>query len=110
MLSTRIKNLKLDTKGSEPNSARRQVEDSGPIIYESSFTAELYEQARPSEQTMIEEKKKEKGAQETQNNLLDQTGGNSTSKSQLPINAMTDPNSIYRKLYNRDLQFFLWVI
>ena len=23
---------------------------------------------------------------------------------------MTDPNSIYRKLYNRDLQFFLWVI
>lgn len=110
MLSTRIKNLKLDTKGSEPNSARRQVEDSGPIIYESSFTADLYEQARSSEQTMIEEKKKEKGAQETQNNLLDQTGGNSTSKSQLPINAMTDPNSIYRKLYNRDLQFFLWVI
>ena len=23
---------------------------------------------------------------------------------------MTDPNSIYRKLYNRSLDFFLWVI
>ena len=23
---------------------------------------------------------------------------------------MTDPNSIYRKLYNRDLDFFLWCI
>ena len=54
MLSTRIKNLKLDKKGSEPNSARRPVEDSGPIIYESSFTAELYEQVRSGEQNMIE--------------------------------------------------------
>lgn len=23
---------------------------------------------------------------------------------------MTDHNSIYRKLYNRDIEFFLWVI
>lgn len=33
-----------------------------------------------------------------------------STKRQLPENAMTDPNSLYRKLYNRDMQFFLWVI
>ena len=34
-----------------------------------------------------------------------------TSKgNKLPVGAMTDPNSIYRKLYNRNLDFFVWVI
>lgn len=28
----------------------------------------------------------------------------------LPSGMMTDPNSIYRKLYNRNMEFFLWVI
>ena len=23
---------------------------------------------------------------------------------------MTDPNSIYRKLYNRNMEFFLWIL
>jgi hypothetical protein len=28
----------------------------------------------------------------------------------LPAWAMTDPNSIYRKLYNRNMDFFLWIL
>lgn len=32
------------------------------------------------------------------------------SKSRLPAGAMTDPNSIYRKLYNRSMDFFLWIL
>ena len=31
-------------------------------------------------------------------------------KSRLPLGALTDPNSIYRKLYNRNVDFFLWCI
>ena len=31
-------------------------------------------------------------------------------KSRLPAGAMTDPNSLYRKLYNRNMDFFLWII
>ena len=31
-------------------------------------------------------------------------------RSRLPLGAQTDPNSIYRKLYNRNMDFFLWIL
>jgi len=31
-------------------------------------------------------------------------------RSRLPAGVMTDPNSIYRKLYNRNMEFFLWIL
>lgn len=32
------------------------------------------------------------------------------SEARLPSGILTDPNSIYRKLYNRNMEFFLWVL
>jgi len=40
----------------------------------------------------------------------DQPTGEKRKQVRLPDGALTDPNSIYRKLYNRSLEFFLWVI
>ena len=40
----------------------------------------------------------------------DQPTGEKKKQVRLPDGALTDPNSIYRKLYNRSLEFFLWVI
>lgn len=42
--------------------------------------------------------------------LSNRSTPNKQNRSRLPVGAMTDPNSIYRKLYNRNLEFFLWVI
>ena len=46
------------------------------------------------------------GAQECAHSTLH----NAKKGSRLPKGALTDPNSIYRKLYNRSMEFFLWVI
>ena len=80
-------------KQSEPSSAG--LKDAGPILGQSSFTTETYK--APKKESAL-----------SNHHYSDKVASNS--KKLPPMDAMTDPNSIYRKLYNRDMDFFLWVL
>ena len=75
-----------------PNSAR--LKDAGPLMGQSSFIPDS-DQSSQKDNSL------------SNHHCSDKVANN---KRLPPLDAMTDQNSIYRKLYNRDINFFLWIL
>ena len=59
---------------------------------------------------VIESSLLDQQVREHQDDVQDAAGGCDFPRGRLPAGAQTDPNSIYRKLYNRNMEFFLWIL